>query len=442
MTGRTKLLIALTALLTLCGTARATDTLSVKLYFRQDEARLDRDYRNNALQLDSFTDAVRGIMTDPTCRIEDIYIRSGASPEGGFQHNLSLSLNRGRELRDHLQSILLLPDDKFVIDAVGEDWQSLRTAVERGNVPDKEKILDILDRHADFVNGRPTAEDGSPKKELMGLNGGKTWNWLLKNIYPDLRSAGNSVVCRYTREANLEESAAKDTLFMREDHYHYHRDTVYMMSGTADLRTGSQDKAPRQVIDSRYDRKLVMAVRSNLILPLMNVGVEIPLGNCWSIALDHYYPWVWRNVAINKQCLELMFETAEVRYWFGDRHRPGCDNWSQRLLGHSIGLIGGVGYYDLERDWSGDQGEFWAAGLDYTLAVPLFKGRCHMEFEVGAGMLRSQMRPYQVYSEGGKLIHKSGDIRYQNWFGPLKAGVSFVWPIFGKKTAIADETGE
>ena len=47
--------------------------------------------------------------------------------------------------------------------------------------------------------------------------------------------------------------------------------------------------------DEVYDLKPVIALRSNLLLPLMNVGVQVPLGNRFSIGADWYYPFIRRE---------------------------------------------------------------------------------------------------------------------------------------------------
>ena len=179
-----------------------TDSLKLKIYFKQDKSELDMGYRGNEANFDRFVSEVKKILEDPTCRILDITVRAGASPEGKFDYNKELSRKRGENIRDFLRKALYFPDVTFRVDAVGEDWASFRELVEKNYYPDKKEILDILYRHTEYINGRPRSVVGGPKKELMDLYGGKTWFWLLANVFPELRSADNNVICRYTREAN------------------------------------------------------------------------------------------------------------------------------------------------------------------------------------------------------------------------------------------------
>lgn len=203
---RSLTILAVMVPLLLCGTPSSaeqkTDSLKLKIYFKQDKSELDMGYRGNEANFDRFVSEVRKILEDPTCRILDITVRAGASPEGKFDYNKELSRKRGENIRDFLRKALYFPDITFRVDAVGEDWASFRELVEKNYYPDKKEILDILYRHTEYINGRPRSVVGGPKKELMDLNGGKTWFWLLANVFPELRSADNNVICRYTREAN------------------------------------------------------------------------------------------------------------------------------------------------------------------------------------------------------------------------------------------------
>jgi hypothetical protein len=171
----------------------------------------------------------------------------------------------------------------------------------------------------------------------------------------------------------------------------------------------------------------VFALRSNLLLPLLNFGAELPLGNNWSIGADYYYPWIWPDKS-NKDCFELLGWSLEGRYWFGRDRKP-----EDRLKGHSLALYGAGGYYDFEKDYRGMQGEFLSTGLDYTYALGVGpRSRVHFEFTIAVGYIHSVGRTYDVFSEGGDLIPDGNKHTFQ-YFGPTKAAVSLVIPIFKKE---------
>lgn len=183
------------------------------------------------------------------------------------------------------------------------------------------------------------------------------------------------------------------------------------------------------------DRQMLFALRTNfLAIPLANLGIEVPLDRRWSIGADIYYPWIRRpghaeGVDRNGVCNELLAADVELRYWFPRKGMQG----GQRLLGHSIGFYGATGMYDFERNWSGIQGEFYDIGLDYLFAVPLFRGRMHLEAEMGLGCIWSKARPYDCLEPGGVIYHRKGVTRKTTWVGPTRAQISLVVPIYISK---------
>ena len=80
-------------MLSLCGTAAArvqaqNDTLDLRIYYRQGDARLDEDYRQNGAQLSSVLDALRRLADGSPDAVRRLEIVSGASPEGRADFNL------------------------------------------------------------------------------------------------------------------------------------------------------------------------------------------------------------------------------------------------------------------------------------------------------------------------------------------------------------------
>lgn len=204
-------------------------------------------------------------------------------------------------------------------------------------------------------------------------------------------------------------------------------------------------------------KRPLLAFRSNLLVPVMNVGVEVPLSNRFSIAADYYYPWAPKElvdkVALPRQmCFQGLGGYLETRWWLGPLHDRRVPEYARyRLLGHSLAFIAAAGYYDYEangpepdhiiKDWTGTQGELFAAGVDYLYAAPLGrKGRAHIEFEFALGAIYHIWHPYNVYEENGYLI-RAKDANNQSIYNrtkilapfPMKACVSIVVPIYTDK---------
>lgn len=204
------------------------------------------------------------------------------------------------------------------------------------------------------------------------------------------------------------------------------RDTIYVYGLAASA--GSESAAP-----FAKEPGLAFLVRTNVLaVPLANIGIEIPVGRHWSVGADWYYPWIWRkkhNYDIDKSghCNELQALDVEGRYWF-----RASNTEAGKMHGHSIGMYAAGGYYDFERNWSGHQGWFYNVGLDYLWAVPVFNGKVRLEFEVGLGYIHSKAQPYDCFVPGEKCYKRKGVRKNVNWFGPARAQISVVVPVYIK----------
>jgi hypothetical protein len=181
------------------------------------------------------------------------------------------------------------------------------------------------------------------------------------------------------------------------------------------------------LIPAKPVRIPIFSLRTNLLVPALNIGAELPLGDRWSLAADYYFPWCWPNKK-NKDCFELLGWSVEGRYWFGRDRKP-----HDRLKGHSIGVYAAGGYYDFEKDYRGMQGEFISPGIDYAYSMAIGRKRnLHLQFTLAVGYIRSWGRTYNVYEPYGELFPDEGTLIW-NYFGPTKAAVSLVLPFYKKE---------
>lgn len=476
-------IIALVSLQTFFGAAfsqERQDSISLTVYFQQDRTDLDCSYRDNCTALDAFVTNVKSVIANPAYRLQDITIRSGASPEGRVAHNLELSQGRGLTLKEYLQGELHLPDDKFNVNAIGEDWPSLRAIVAARDVPAKDEILAILDSHSDYYKEARSTVDGSPKKDLMDLNGGKTWFWLLDNIFPDLRSAGNKVVCRYILigepvvepepavepEPVVENITVFDTIAVYDTISVVNtitvQDTVIVQDTVTVQDTAAvRDNAPIQIVhrvdtlvivheyvpqsnDSLInllaDRKIKVTrsaktqnklkkglryrfgVKTNLALDLAaapNLGLEFPIGKRMSLMAEAYSPWYTYDT--DRYAYQLQMANLEARYWFGDRSlKPKLNGWY-------AGLYGGAVHGDIEWESKGRQVDLaWNMGLSAGYSWTLGKrDNWRLEAGLSAGYVQMEYRYYERHEIIGRLIQK--DRGRFTWTGPTKIDCSLVW---------------
>lgn len=395
------------------------DTLSFRIEYPAGGTEVDLAYGSNARAWESFREEWRSLSADGRAVLETVLIRTGVTLDGSASLNLQVSDLRAMEVQRFLTA-QLGPLPAFVhINRGVENWEQLGSMVAGLSPAAFRWRDDVLGMLYSPEESRFTGDERSVS-QLRTLDGGQPWRYLMENVYPVMRSTEVSAV------VSVPVAVAEDAL--REYGQLIVRDTVYRTRLVRDtLLVGDLG------YDSKYSgrvkgRKLIGAVRTNILaVPLANVGFEFPFTEHFSVAADIYYPWIWRN-SLHRDCTEMLAYGVEFRYW------PGRDGVppEARLLGHSFGVYGAGGHFDFERNWEGYQGTFFNVGVDWMYALPVFHGKMHLEFEVGLGMIYSQSQPYNCFFEYGECIRQTGVTKIVRWFGPTRAQVSLVVPVYVK----------
>lgn len=410
-----------------------------RVFFQTGKAALDTAFRENGATLQSFCDEVNALLADQGTILEAVLVETGASPEGGAQLNDRLSMERARSVRTWLLANLPLNASQVKAYSVGADWEGLWHAVWNSSSDYRQKILNAITASGVREDHTPEAQ-AKCIRDLKEIEGGRAWRWLSEKVFPDLRAGAGTIRCVITRKGDRE----KDTLVIQ--HYYQGPDAEWYLDEASRMAAVAAttrvldmtEKKPKGFRSDSLWRTPAVAFRTNLLLPLMNVGIEVPLGNRWSIAADLSAPWAWRQWT-NKiftpqmECYQAMSFSLEGRFWFGVSHSRKKSYGKYRLLGHSLALIAQGGYYDIEHNGLGRQGEFGAIGIDYMFAVPLGKkASTHMEFDIAVGYMSTAWRGYLVPENDTRLIGNYDD---KGWHGPvpMRLGVRLVVPIFKKE---------
>lgn len=110
--------------------------------------------------------------------IPEIIVTGYSSPEGDYAANESLARRRAQALKEFLDNKYNSGAMEIRTEWVAEDWDGLEQLVRASDMPDKNKVLDIID-NTDALKER------EPK--LRVLSGGKPWAYMLKEFFPKLR---------------------------------------------------------------------------------------------------------------------------------------------------------------------------------------------------------------------------------------------------------------
>ena len=337
---------------------------------------------------------IDSLISEGSITADSISIVSAASPDGGNAFNVWLSKKRGLSTMDLLEERYPDIDPEIIyIDPMGEDWSTFRRVVyEDRNIPARDELIALME--SDLTNDEK-------EKVLRKMN--PAFRYILKHHIYLMRASAVTF------------NVSVPMVLMPP------------IAGPQALAEGPEGnilyRQVQPLPQAPVEKKMILAARTNLLVPALNVGVEVPVGYSWSVGADYYFPW-WLARS-NRYCAEMLGWFVDTKYWFGkDRDEE------DKLTGHALGAYAGFGYYDYQWEKSGNQGEYIDIGVDYTYAIPLAKDRLRMEFNIGLGWIHTVARHYTPTDDYTDLIKDPG-IRHRkyNFFGPTRASVSLVVPI-------------
>ena len=392
-----KALFLLILLMNVCHASSQKLPNSLQIHFPINSTSIDTLYMKNGESLSSFYDNNLARFNHPYFKIKKVKVVGSASPDGRLAYNESLALQRAYALSDYIQERLSLDKQLMEVSSIGADWPGLQDLVNKATeMPNRAEILSILQKNF---------QHNARLWWLKQVNRGIPYRWMSQHLLPQLRQA--KVIVYY--EIKALESAPIEIVPKLTD---------VIIKDTAVLVIQKK----RLMQPKQCSSHEIFFIKSNLLLPLGNVGLEVPIGNSWSVGADFYYPWLKRK-SDHKNCIQALMWNLEGRYWLGKNR-----TWEDVLEGHSVGFNVMAGYYDLEKNYEGYQGEFVNFSFDYTYGMPIFNDKLHLEFTIGLGYFFSQADKYDVFEEGGKGYRRGYKENF-HYLGPNKMGVSIVVPI-------------
>ena len=282
-----------------------TDTIRVKVYFRQGYSTLEPSFRDNGVRLDAFMRRVAELQRDTMCRIGVLRIVTFASPEGSSIRNKRLSDTRAARIADYLRRSTSLPDSLFEVDSRGVDWQELSRMVASSDMPYRDEVLDILHNTPEWIIKGGAVVDGR-KRRLGMLRGGRAWWYMYEHFFPEMRSSDAHVICRIER-LPVPVAPQRDTIVVE------HRDTAEIIRrDTVVLR----DTVIACDSVEPISKPFYMALKTNLLYDaalIPNLGAEFYVGRRWSLGGILF---VWALFAEVEKCARKFgAQRVELMVW-------------------------------------------------------------------------------------------------------------------------------
>ncbi len=416
---------------------------SFNIYFPINSSSINKNYLNNYTTLKRLNDL---LLVVKASNIDSIIIYSYSSFDGSLKYNNKLSKRRANSVKNYFDiKYSHIPLSKVFSFPKGENWIGFKHIIEKDNeIPSKKLIIHIIN-----CNSKPDIKERKIKK----LNNGKSYKYIVKNIFPYLRNTSTTFV--YYKKKNV--------IFDNIDQSNGANDISKINSKTDPIKDSSSDEHLLKNISQKQDtlsidninnsidsldtknnignkdsiiysplidtnktsscNSLVFAIKNNFLYDLLlapNIEIECQIKN-WSINLEYQFPWYVNNS--KHLCYQVLLGGLEGRYWFYKKaeHKP--------LTGFFIGAYVGAGIFDLQNGEEGTQGNInFLTGISGGYSKSISKN-FNLEFSLGLGFFNSNNINYYAYEE---LLIKKNDSKF-SYFGLTKAKVSLVWIINNKK---------
>ncbi|MBP5572027.1 MAG: DUF3575 domain-containing protein [Bacteroidales bacterium] len=410
------------------------------VYFAAGSSKIDPNYKDNKAGLYALVAFFR---QNPNAA-NDYVIVGAASPEGPTSTNNRIALMRAKSVADYISERVPEVKGKLRIKCAGEDWNGLRSAiVAEDSLTDEQKqelcaIIDsndsaedkeaALKEHPAYETVRDNCFDPLRRQSLAPAEDRSKTSAPVEQV--DTTSAPEQVD---TTSAPEQVAAPKDTLPRIE-----RLPGIY----TKAVKQGEDSVAEYiPVEEPQYEtikeKVPVVAATYNFLPNLATVGtgfhavpiqggIEVPVGDHWSIYADYLGTAPWRAWDNNAECAELLHWTLGTRWYPGSKFTtPFNPGGTERILeGWYASLSVGCGYYDFEHNGKGYQGEEILAsmGLGYSL---VFNENWSMNFGIGFGPMFTQWRYYIEKTSNQHLVYQySGKSQY---FGITDAKITLTY---------------
>lgn len=396
------------------------ETESVKVYFRMGQHQYDPAFGNNRQAMDAFMDLLSEAYSGNN--VESIEVRAYTSPDGSSKGNQRLSELRCDAIADYVSTTIGIKPSIISKIPEGIAWDGLRELVaQTPDVPSRNAVLDILDNTPVWVFDRKGKLIDGRKRQLMSLDKGVPYRWMLDNLFPQLRN-GVVISIIYSDSSALPDNkvgsgsdANSEINDIIESDDCSISNELEECNEVIQNTPGTEPNETPVVRDTSWEDSN-FALKTNLLyyLALMpNIQIEWLVKERWSVALEADCAWYSKTPP--HKVYKVGYITAEARFWPIVRSR-----WH----GMYVGIFGGPGLYDLSKGKNGHEGEGGMVGISAGYMWPISK-HLSLEAGIGAGYLRVRDKEYAPL-DGHYLYQQTKNI---NYFGPLSLKLSLVWRI-------------
>ena len=391
-----------------------------------------------------------------------VWVCGSSSPEGNLKENAQLAQERADAAAAYISDIADVPEHMILKENYNEDWYALYRLVQEKDVPCKYDVLFII----------RTMQGEERKDALKDLDGGRVWDYMCRELFPQIRGVRFAFFCR--KGYDLEKEYVVDTVYVR-DTVVIVKEIFYMDQQPAaaapsetpivseapkpsknprQFQTPALSKTPKspKVSKGSVSKTLLAAVKTDIVtdaLALPQIGVEVGVSDRMSVELMGWYS-EWPYINPCKEHKVYGFR-PEIRYWVNGAMSNGLFFGVHANIAWYAMMVNDTDFYQnasLCKDAECTKTHFyrymyqnqdgvnvtnlyhdtpaWSAGITAGYALQLDKaGRWGAEFVGGIGYGHYEQNLYKKSDPWSLVTVESPQVK--DYFGLTRASVNLVY---------------
>jgi tetratricopeptide (TPR) repeat protein len=143
------------------------------------------NYRRNQSELAKIRATIDSVRADKNINITGVTINGYASPEGSYANNDRLAKGRTQALLTYVRNFFQFPKKVMHMTSTPEDWDGYRRLITESTLPEKDKILSIMDDE--------TLDFDAREHKIARSIPAQTYRYIIDNIFVALRHSDYKV---------------------------------------------------------------------------------------------------------------------------------------------------------------------------------------------------------------------------------------------------------
>lgn len=359
---RLRIVLLLLPLLFGVSNLSAQNNVHFRIRYVINRPEVDSTFVDNSTRITDMRSFLEMLRDDSLIHVTNVRFRGTASPDGGYEFNRWLSVNRLRTFKELVSEYITLPDSIIIANVDAIPWDEFRKKIVEADppIPHRDEVLAIIDEGPRIVPWFNNRHIDARLLKLKPMYNGEVWEVLKEPILRDLRYG--TVDFEYFLLPQIPPPVSP------------------LLS--CEIPPLEPSLSP---IDISYVAWMPrLHLKTNLIgLALLNANfaVEIDLARHWSFTLPVYYcamDWFKSTIKFRNFTVQ-----PEVRYWFRDFDNDGFFVGAHLEMEYYNFAFDGKYRY---QDYRGRTPAL-GGGLSVGYRKPISKDkRWRMEFTLGAGI--------------------------------------------------------